>query len=130
MSFNEDKGTNELSNKVDIVIVWHDKWQADIFVGLIREKHSKKVDVYYSCDSFLQEFKKYPKDTKICFNYTLENGKTAPQIAEVIYEEGYTNVFCITAYDPEYLKKYGNIPDYLTVLFKDNIERAIRTLLR
>jgi hypothetical protein len=120
---------NEGQKKVDIVFVWHKKWEVDIYAEIFREKYGKKVDVYYSCESFLQEFRKYPKDTKICFNYTLEDGKTGPQIAEIIYPEGYTNVYLFTAYDAEYLKKQG-VPGYLTVLFKDDFDRAKDILLR
>jgi hypothetical protein len=133
MSLNEEqksfKSTDELSEKIDIVIVWHEKWKADIFAEFLRKQYAKKVDIYYSCDSFLQEFKKYPKDTKICFNYTLENGKTAPQIAEIIYPEGYTNIYLYTAYSAEYLKKEG-VPNYLTVLFKDDVVSAVETFLK
>jgi hypothetical protein len=133
MSLNEGqeglKGTKELSDKkVDIVFVWSKKWEADIYVGIFREKYGKKVDVYYDCDSFLQEFRKYPKDTKICFNYTLEDGKTGPQIAEIIYKEGYTHLYLITAYDAEYLKEH-NVPDYLKVLFKKDSVNVKKILL-
>jgi hypothetical protein len=126
-SFKDTKGFSD--KKVDIVFVWHKKWEVDIYVDILRERHGKKVDVYYSCESFLQEFRKYPKDTKICFNYTLEDGKTGPQIADVIHKEGYTNIYLLTAHDPEYLKKLG-VPNYLTVLFKDDFDSAKEVFLR
>ena len=122
---------NEKKDKVDLVIVWHDDFPADAFSNLLRNKYGKKVDLYYKYDDFLENFRKYPKDTRICLNYTQDKkDKTGIDLAKIIYPEGYADIYLFTGYNQWYLDKEGGVPDYLPVLFKHELEDAIKALIK
>ena len=99
---------------------------------MVREYYSHiTVDVYYDPDSFLADLEQYPLATRFILdtNYGadgvayVDNGFT---LAKKLYEMGYTKLILFAgALLPE-----AQIPPYLVVVYKDNMEkRKILNLL-
>jgi len=111
--------------EINVVIVEDNNLLADSLAELLN-KLGKKADVYYDGNKFLENYEKYTKDTKICLDYTL--GKiTGVDIAEVLHEAGYTKLYLLTGWDRETLAEH-HIPDYLTVLSKDDMDNVQEVL--
>jgi ActR/RegA family two-component response regulator len=115
-----------IAKKIDVVIIEDDKTLADV-LAMVLDKHGKKADIYYSGEKFIKNFEQYPLDTKICFNYSLEESINGVDIAKILHKAGYTKLYLFTGWDKDTLEGYG-IPDYLTVLFKTDTDKVIKVL--
>lgn len=105
--------------KVDAVIVDDDKSFVNSLL-LFAFNDDDIVDEYYNPEHFLKNVNKYPKDTKICLdnNYATSELKGL-DIAKELHERGYTQLYLLSGEafnDTE-------IPSYLTVIGKNDIER-------
>jgi PAS domain S-box-containing protein len=116
--------TNTASLKdIDIVVVEDYKTLADGF-SMLLNKNGRKSDVYYDGNKFLKNFKQYSKNTDICLDYSLGD-TTGVEIAKTLYEAGYTKLYLLTGWDKDSLEEY-NIPSYLTVLLKTDMDAIIK----
>lgn len=110
---------SDIPEKVDAVIVDDDK----AFVrslSLYAFDDDQITDEYYNPEHFLKNVDKYPKDTKIYLdnNYATSELKGL-DVAKQLHELGYTRLYLLSGED----FKKGTIPDYLTVIGKNDIAR-------
>jgi signal transduction histidine kinase len=113
--------------EIEVVVIEDNEFMADTLKMLLA-KHGKKADVYRDGNQFLENYARYNKDTLICVDYTLGD-ITGVDIAEVLHEAGYTNLYLLTGWDKDSLDEYG-IPDYLTILFKLDTDQIIKVLTK
>ncbi|MBY0377541.1 MAG: hypothetical protein K2Q33_03125, partial [Gammaproteobacteria bacterium] len=103
--------------KADIVIVDDDKSFANNLALFVFE--DKIVDQYHDPHHFLQQVHQYPKDTKIYLDNNFNNShRKGLDIAKELHEQGYQRLYLLSG---EAFQK-GDIPDYLTVIRKDQID--------
>jgi len=116
------------ANKTKTVILDDDNIFADGLQGIL-EKSGKKADVYNNGKGFLEEYAKYPKETKFCLDYNIGN-VTGLEIAKILNQAGYNNLYLLTGYDEDVIKdKVKKLPDYIIkVLSKTNIDEVIEVL--
>jgi hypothetical protein len=124
---NVEKLNSVLPKKVDVVILHTYTLLADAIVELIN-KRGKTADVYYTGEKLLKNFEKYPKDTKFCFNYSLEGGLTGKDVAIRLHDAGYTNLYLYTGWQPDCVEEF-DLPDYLQVVFNYGSDNPARGLV-
>ena len=111
-----------------IVIVEDHQGMADSLAALLK-RYGKTTDVYYDGITFIENFAKYPKDTKICLDYSL-GSMNGIDIAKKLHAAGYTELFLLTGWDRDSFGEDGKevLPDYLTMILKTDSEN-IRHML-
>jgi PAS domain S-box-containing protein len=104
--------------KVDAVIVDDDK--AFINTLLLFAFDEQITEEYHNPEHFLKNVDKYAKDTKIYLdnNYATSELKGLG-VAKELHARGYTRLYLLSG---EAFKE-GEIPDYLTVIGKNDVER-------
>ena len=83
------------------------------------------ADVYYHPTHFLRNLSQYDKDTKICIDHDFKTTINGIELAKQLNEAGYTKLYLLSG------RNFceGEIPDYLEVLLKgdmDNIEKTLK----
>ena len=103
--------------RIDIVIVDDDKVFVKNVVNFIFDDLS--VDYYDNPQHFLNNVSKYPKDTTILLDNQFATGNLSGiQLAGKLHQQGYIKLFLLSGRE----FKQNEIPDYLTVIRKDNVE--------
>ncbi|HEX4045360.1 MAG TPA: hypothetical protein VHZ76_06830, partial [Gammaproteobacteria bacterium] len=104
--------------QVDLVIVDDDEKFIRNLVLFVFD--DKTVDQYHDPHHFLNNVKKYPKDCKIYLDNNFAAGSliSGVEIAKQLHEQGYTNLYLLSG---DNFKK-EDVPSYLTVIRKDDIE--------
>ena len=112
----------------DIVIVEDHRAMADSLAGLLK-RYGKTVDVYYDGRTFLENFAKYPKDTKICLDYSL-GSMNGIDIAKQLHASGYTRLFLLTGWQLDNFGEDGKdaIPEYLAMILKTDSDKIKQML--
>lgn len=107
-------------NKVDAVIVDDDESFTKILVRFAFK--NLNVPVFHNPLRFLDSVAQFPKDTKIYLdnNYAYHDIK-GTDIAKKLHEQGFSRLYLLSGenFHPE------NIPSYLTVLRKDDIDSIL-----
>ncbi len=111
----EKQGT--VLQSVDLILVDDDEKFVQNLVMFVFT--GQTVDKYYDPYHFLENVSKYAKDTRIC----LDNNFAAADlrgldIAKKLHEQGFTRLYILSG---EVFEK-NQIPDYVTVIRKDDIE--------
>jgi hypothetical protein len=120
----------ESPKKVNVVILHTNTALADSLAALLR-KRGQTVDVYYTGEKFLENFEKYLKDTKFCFNYSLGGNLTGKDIAIRLHDAGYTKIYLYSGWQRSTIDEF-DLPDYLQVILyyeSDNVTRDLINLL-
>jgi len=81
-------------------------------ISMAYENRGKKLKVYSSPYALLEEISLYPKNVKICTDYTLNCDITGMDVAKTLHEKGFTNLYLATGYR----FKQEDVPAYLRVL--------------
>ena len=123
VSITLDKKIRAGSKKVDLV--WIDDnlpWME----GLIEDHYSNlKVDKYEEPISFLEDVAQYPLSTKVVLDMFYTNAGVWQldgfDVAKKLHEMGYSNLYMAAG---ETIKK--RIPDYLKVIYKDDVHGLSR----
>ncbi len=104
--------------KVDAVIVDDDK--AFINTLLLFSFDDQITEEYHNPEHFLKNVTKYSKDTKIYLDNNYATSKLKGlDVAQELHARGYTHLYLLSG---EAFKE-GDIPSYLTVIGKNDIER-------
>lgn len=108
---------NSVSNKVDAILIDDDERFSDQLVFYVFE--NKIVDQYLNPEHFLKNAHRYPKDTKIYLDNNYANSwLKGVDVARELHEQGYERLYLLSG---DTFQK-GELPDYLTVIRKDDIE--------
>lgn len=102
---------------VDLILVDDDeKFVQNLLMFIFA---GQMVDKYYDPHHFLANVYKYAKDTKICLdnNFAVADLRGL-DIAKKLHEQGFTRLYILSG---EVFEK-NQIPDYVTVIRKDDIE--------
>ncbi len=103
------KPTNENLIQVDLILLDDNKALSNA-VSLAYEMKDKTLKVYNSPYALLEEISRYAKDTKICTDYTLNCAMTGLDVAKILHEQGFTNLYLATGHRftqedlPEYVR--------------------------
>ncbi|MDO8954750.1 MAG: PAS domain-containing sensor histidine kinase [Gammaproteobacteria bacterium] len=113
----EDLLDSRLSNKkVDLVLVDDDKTFAQNLI--LFAFRNKVADHYTNPSHFLKNLSSYPKETRIFLdnNFAIAD-ITGIELAKQLHEQGYSQLYLLTGDT----FSNGDLPDYLTVIRKDDI---------
>lgn len=112
-----------VGKQVDLIVVDDDKAFARNLVNFVFG--DLEVDTYHRPEDFLNQLSAYSKDTKILLDNQFKNSQfTGLAVAKQLYDQGYEQLYLLSGQD----FAVGAVPDYLTVIRKDDIER-IRQLI-
>ena len=117
------------AKKTDIIFISHDDMLIDNIISYLTfRKKSLKAEKYNHPAGFLDNRQKYQKDTKICICHRDFDGvkNYGVELVKSLYEDGYKKLYLFTGYARDSL---GNIPNYLTVMLKGDLD-AIDVLLQ
>lgn len=109
----------ESTQKVDAILVDDDKTFVSTLI-LFAFDEDQRVEQYHNPEHFLKNVGQYPKDTKIYLdnNYSSSELKGLA-VAQVLHEQGYTHLYLLSGAT----FKEGEVPSYLSVIPKHDIER-------
>lgn len=96
---------------VDLVYLDDDKSLLEALNWFYQSKN-KTLKTYHSADALLAEISLYPKDTKICTDYTLSPTVTGVEVTKILHKQGYTNLYLCTGNQ----LKQADLPSYLHLL--------------
>lgn len=101
----------------NIVIIDDDKMFVDSVDFFLTNK-GKCVGKYYSPASFLADLVKYDKSTKIFIDHDFKVDINGIDLAKKLHEKGYNSLYLFSGRN----FKKSEIPDYLTVIIKTDID--------
>ncbi|GHU12106.1 hypothetical protein FACS189449_05080 [Alphaproteobacteria bacterium] len=111
------------TRKADIVFIDDDK----IFTQTLSdffESRELRAHTYNSLAVFLENLSQYSKNTKIAIDNELNSGISGIELAKLLHEKGYTNLYILSGRP----FKEDEVPSYLTAAFKGS-EGFIEKLL-
>lgn len=97
--------------EVDLIFIEDDLEFSEILSYLYTSKN-KKIKIYNSPYNFLENIKQYSKKIKICLDFNLNCPVTGLDLAKVLYEKGYENLYLTTGFQME----QNILPHYITLL--------------
>ncbi|MBU0744520.1 MAG: PAS domain-containing protein [Gammaproteobacteria bacterium] len=103
--------------KTKLVIVDDDELLVDSLASFFRHKNIM-VDVYHNPKIFLEHLSEYAKNTKICLDNEFHGKQEGVELAKQLNKAGYTQLYMLSGKD----FKAGEIPNYLTVITKGDID--------
>ncbi|EKD94226.1 MAG: sensory box sensor histidine kinase/response regulator [uncultured bacterium] len=103
----------------DIVLIDDDEIFVDSLVFYLENKSKKIVARYLDPIIFLAELSRYGKNTKIFMDNNFKKNINGFDLAKQLHEQGYTNLYMLSG--KNFTK--DEIPDYLTVLLKTDIDK-------
>ncbi|OGT31287.1 MAG: hypothetical protein A3E87_10275 [Gammaproteobacteria bacterium RIFCSPHIGHO2_12_FULL_35_23] len=101
---------------VNLVLLEDNKEFSEVLSYLYQAKN-KKIVVYYTPYELLENLHTYPKETKICIDYSLDCPITGIDLAAMLYKKGYQQLYLATGFQINQV----DLPHYLTLL-KEKIE--------
>ena len=109
--------TNDIYSPVDLVLVEDNEDLSNKMVLYIFK--DKIVDQYLCPEDLLKNIHRYSKTTKIYLDNNYDNsGRKGVDVAQELHEKGYERLYLLSGE----IFKEGELPDYLIVLRKDDIE--------
>ena len=96
---------------IDLVLLDDDDWFGRFFSGMLASK-GKTMKHYSSPQSLLEEISRYPKNTKICTDFELNDSMNGLEVAKNLHEQGFTSLYLATGHR----FKQEDMPSYLRVL--------------
>ncbi|MES2203870.1 MAG: PAS domain-containing sensor histidine kinase [Pseudomonadota bacterium] len=106
--------------QVDLVLLDDDTLFPSILASTMKSR-GKTIKHYTTPQALLEEISRYAKNTKICTDFDLKASMTGPEVAKILHEQGFTNLYLATGYDfkqeemPDYLQVLGNKVDILAL---------------
>ena len=107
--------------KIDIVVIDDNQLLANS-TALFFESKNKKVDKYYTPQSFLKKLSRYSKSTIICMDNDFKSTITGFDLARELHAKGFTRLYIFSGKEFE----AGAVPDYLTTVMKGDLEALSR----
>ena len=105
-----------IKRDVDIILVEDDDVLAESIIEMLNDR---KIDIFLDPTWLLKSLDRYSKQVKICLDYTYPTGSyTGIEVAEILYNHGFTNLYLHSGHQFE----PGDIPEYLTVIVKGDID--------
>ena len=95
----------------DLIIIENAEELADILAFLYQSKNKSLVS-YVNPYDFLRDLHKYDKRVKICFDYDLDIPINGLDLAQVVRDKGFKNLYMASGYSIDDLI----VPAYLTML--------------
>lgn len=95
----------------DLIIIENAEELADILAFLYQSKNKSLVS-YVNPYDFLRDLHKYDKRVKICFDYDLDLPINGFDLAQVVHDKGFKNLYMASGYSIDDLI----VPAYLTML--------------
>lgn len=106
------EGNNTESKSIDLVLLEDNKVLSEV-VAYLYENQGKSLDVYHDAYSLLDNLDRYDKlNTKFCLDYDLGGGVNGIELADILYQRGFRQLYLASGYK----FNYTEIPAYLTVL--------------
>jgi hypothetical protein len=118
---NSEELKAELPKKVDLVFLNTNTMFVDSLAELMRKQRGKTIDVYYTAEQFLENFEKYPKDTKFCLNYNKGGKITGKDVAIKMHDAGYTRLYLYSTWTRSCIEEF-DLPDYLRVILYEDLD--------
>jgi hypothetical protein len=78
----------------------------------IAQRKNKNIVIYSTSEELLANLDKHSKEIPICLDYELDNDQNGIEIAKILNEKGYKNLYLASGYE---FSKSG-VPDYLRIL--------------
>ena len=103
--------------KTSLVIIDDDQTLADSTANLLKDRF-EGVEVYYHPNNFLKNLHQYDKNTTFCIDHDFKTQIDGFELAKQLKEMGYTKLYLFTGRNFE----KGEVPDYLTVILKSDID--------
>lgn len=119
-----DKSTPSSNEVIDAVIIDDEKMFVDALASQLSLK-GKKIDVYYNPTLFLKNLLKYPKNTKIFMDNSMQHETTGLELAKLLNENNYTQLYMISCRD----FSPHEIPSYLKLMAKIESDKIIQEIL-
>lgn len=113
----------QYAEQVDLVFVDDNKSFVDRLILFLFP--DKAVHQYQNPEYFLSQVSKYPKNTKICLDHRFDTDDiNGIELAQNLHQLGYQHLYLLSGdrFEP------GELPEYLTLLLKDDIENIKQQL--
>ena len=128
IKINDKQESKGESKNVDLVIIDDSASFVESVMTYLKEINSTQdrpyqIDHYTDPNTFLENLSRYPKDTKISldndFGVSALNGL---QLAQKLYEQGYTKLYLLSGKDFE----VGEVPSYIMLILKTDLDTIAR----
>ena len=117
----------EIPQKIDVVVLHTNTILANSLAEMVRRR-GKTAHAYHTGEKLLENFEKYAKDTKFCFNYSLEGGLTGKDVAIKLHDAGYTKLYLYSGWVRSCIEEF-DLPDYLQMVLYYESPDPIKELI-
>jgi len=106
----------EENKEVDLIVLEDNQEFSDVLAYLYKSR-GKNITIFHTPYQLLKGIKNYSRHTKICLDYNINCPVSGVDLATVLYNKGYKNLYIATGYQLQQV----DLPSYV-ILLKEKME--------